>query len=54
MESFVNILSLNVGLSSTLAGLSSLATVNNLHIVLLQEVRMDKEQLNNIVGGVWI
>ena len=51
MESFVNILSLNVGLSSTLAGLSSIASVNNIHLVLLQEVRINKEQLNNLVGG---
>ena len=52
MESFVNILSLNVGLSSTLAGLSSITSVNNVDIVLLQEIRVSNEQLNRMLEGL--
>ena len=51
MKSFINILSLNVGLSSTLAGLSSIAAVNNVDLILLQEVRINKDQLNGMLGG---
>ena len=46
MEGFINILSLNVGLSSTLAGISTIATIDNVDIFLLQEVRVSSEQLN--------
>ena len=51
MESHINILSLNVGLSSTLAGLSALTSVNRPDLILLQEVRISKEQLKNIIGA---
>ena len=50
MESFINILTLNVGLSSTLAGLNTLATVNNVDLILLQEVRASNEQVQNMLG----
>ena len=42
----VTFLSLNVGMSATLAGLPSLIIAQNLDIVFLQEVRLNCEQLN--------
>ena len=50
MEGFLNIISLNVGLISTLAGISKLATCYDVDIILLQEVRLSKDQLNSILG----
>ena len=44
MDRKIKILSLNVGLSHNLAGLSSLVAVNNVDLVMLQEVRMSQEQ----------
>ena len=52
MESPLNILSLNVGMSSTLAGLNSLILSNNLDLVLLQEVKVSKEQLNAMLSSL--
>ena len=52
MESFVNIITLNVGMSSSLAGLINLITINDVDIVLLQEVRSSKEHLDNLLGGL--
>ena len=51
MEHSLSILSLNIGLSSTLAGLSSIASVNKVDLILLQEVRICKDQLNGMLGG---
>ena len=52
MESPLNILSLNVGMSSTLAGLNSLILSNNLDLILLQEVKVSKEQLNAMLSSL--
>ena len=49
MESFINILSLNIGLSSTLAGLGTLATINKLDLIVLQEVRVSQEHIDNML-----
>ena len=46
MESSLNFLSLNVGMSASLAGLSTLITDQGLDIIFLQEVRLNSEQLN--------
>ena len=48
----LKILSLNVGMSSNLAGLSNLLRVNPADIVLLQEFRTSKEQLDNLLKGL--
>jgi len=50
MESLINIITLNVGLSSTLAGIGTLAMINNVDIILLQEVRGSSDDLNSILG----
>ena len=50
MEGFINIITLNVGLSSTFAGICTLATINNADIILLQEVRGCSDELNSIMG----
>ena len=42
----IRILSLNIGLKSDLAGLSTLIKVHKLDLVLLQEVRISDEQIN--------
>ena len=46
----IRILSLNIGLKSDLAGLSTLIKVHKLDLVLLQEVRISDEQINQKVG----
>ena len=48
----LNFLSLNVGMSATLAGLTSLITVHRLDIIFLQEIRLSGEQLNFLVGSL--
>ena len=48
----VTFLSLNVGMSATLAGLPSLIIAQNLDIVFLQEVRLNCEQLNLFIGNL--
>ena len=48
----INFLSLNVGMSSTLAGLTTLITAQKLDIIFLQEVRLNSEQLNLIVNSL--
>ena len=50
MEGFISIISLNVGLSSTLAGISEIATCYNVDIILLQEVRLSNNQLGALLG----
>ena len=45
----VNFLSLNVGMSSSLAGLVTLVSAQQLDIIFLQEVRLTKEQLDILV-----
>ena len=52
MESSLNLLTLNVGMSSTLAGLSSLITANKLDVIFLQEVRLSSEQINLLLGNL--
>ena len=42
----LKILSLNVGLSTTFPGLTTLVTANNIDLLLLQEIRVFNEQLN--------
>ena len=46
----INILSLNIGMSSTLAGLTTLISSYNLHLMLLQEVRNTKEEIISFLG----
>ena len=47
----LNILSLNIGMSCSLAGLSGLISSENLDIVLLQEVRLSGIQIENQLPG---
>ena len=51
MSRKLTILSLNVGLSHNLAGLSTLLSVNAADLILLQEIRISKEQLLAALGG---
>ena len=51
MSRKLTILSLNVGLSHNLAGLSTLLSVNAADLILLQEIRISKEQLLASLGG---
>ena len=51
MGSFLHILSLNVGMSSTLAGLTNLLCTENIDIALLQEVRSSEEDINSLVNS---
>ena len=51
MEKMIRILSLNVGMNHSLAGLSSLVVVNNVDIVLLQEVTIPQDQFDSLVGS---
>ena len=47
----LNFLSLNVGMSSSLAGLSALITTEKLDIIFLQEVRMTSLQIESQLAG---
>ena len=51
-EPNINFLSLNVGMSSTLAGLSTLIISHKLDVIFLQEVRLSSEQLELLLGGL--
>ena len=46
-----NIFSLNIGMSSSLAGLSSLVESENIDIVFMQEVRLSSEQIEQTLHG---
>ena len=46
----LNFLSLNIGMSSTLAGLVTIITNHKLDIIFLQEVRLTSEQLNLLLA----
>ena len=48
----LKILSLNVGMSDSLAGLTTLIKSGPVDIVLLQEVRISTSQLNNLLANV--
>ena len=50
MESKIRFLSLNVSLKNNLAGLESLLKVHKLDIILLQEVRINDDQIDILVG----
>ena len=50
MESRIRFISLNVGMQSNLAGLSSILVNTNLDVAFLQEVRISDEQLSVQVG----
>ena len=50
MDRKLRILSLNVGLSHNLAGLTTLLTIHKADLILLQEVRCPKEQLLAALG----
>ena len=50
MARLTNILSLNVGMSSNLAGLTTLLSVNPVDLILLQEIRISDEQINATLG----
>ena len=47
----LKILSLNVGMSSTLAGLTTLLSVYPVDIIFLQEVRISNDKISNLLGG---
>ena len=49
MESKIRFLSLNVSLKNNLAGLESLLKVHKLYIILLQEVRINDDQIDILV-----
>ena len=52
MASSIKFLSLNIGMSSSLAGLTSLIPAYGLDLVFLQEVRLNKEQINLFLDGL--
>ena len=45
MDHKIDFLSLNVGMSSTLSGLSTIITTQSLDVIFLQEVRLSNEQI---------
>ena len=51
MMSSLNCLSLNVGTSSSLAGVSSLVEYEKVDLVFMQEVRIDSEQIESLLRG---
>ena len=51
MDSKLNIFSLNVGMSGTLAGLPAIIQAEDLDIIFLQEVRISAEQIENLLRG---
>ena len=51
MESSINLFSLNVGMNTSLAGLSTLIAANSLDIIFLQEVRLSSEQIELLLRG---
>ena len=52
MAGQINFLSLNVGMSASLAGLVTLISAHQLDIIFLQEVRLTKEQLDILLGSI--
>ena len=51
MESTINFFSLNVGMSSSLAGLPMIIKAEQLDIIFLQEVRVTSDQIENLLRG---
>ena len=51
MASILNLLSLNVGSSSSLAGVVALIESENIHIVFLQEVRVSGDHIEHLLRG---
>ena len=51
MHSKLNFFSLNVGMSSTLAGLPAIIKAENLDIIFLQEVRLSSDQIEHLLRG---
>ena len=51
MKSCLKLLSLNVGMSSSLAGVSALLKFEDIDIVLLQEVCLTSEQIEHLLRG---
>ena len=51
MNDHINLFSLNVGTSSSLAGLQALIDTENLDLVFLQEVRLSTEQIESLIVG---
>ena len=49
MESTINFFSLNVGMSSSLAGLPMIINAEQLDIIFLQEVRVTSDQIENLL-----
>ena len=52
MASSINFLSLNIGMSSSLAGLTSLIPAYDLDVIFLQVVRLTREQINHFLDGL--
>ena len=51
MDSKLNVFSLNVGMSATLAGLPAIIQAEDLDIIFLQEVRLSSDQIENQLRG---
>ena len=51
MDSKINIFSLNVGMSATLAGLPAIIKAEHLDIIFLQEVRLSSDQIEHLLRG---
>ena len=52
MATHLRILTLNIGLSNSFAGLSTLLAANQADVILLQEFRGSKEQLYTVIGNL--
>ena len=52
MDSYINILTLNVGMNQNLAPLVTLINLNQVDIVLLQEIRSSKDYLDSLLGSL--
>ena len=51
MFGHINFFSLNIGTSSSLAGLQALIDSENLDIIFLQEVRLSSDQIKSLLSG---
>ena len=50
--SYISIISLNIGMSTSLAGLTSLILTHSVDLILLQEVTTSSEQLDSLLCGL--
>ena len=52
MNQLISIMTLNVGMSSSLAGLVTLLSLNSVDLIFLQEVKSSTDQLMSILSGL--